>query len=110
MAKAYFIGQFEIHDPAGYDVYRSQTAATIAAHGGRFIARGGRVHNFEGEPPLPRVVVIELRPGEGLVRLRGLSKADPDPPEGRQGPLLPRRRRGVANPLQPHISLVTKRP
>jgi len=98
MAKAYFIGQFEIHDPAGYDVYRSQTAATVAPHGGRFIVRGGRVQNFEGEPPLPRVVVIELRPGEGLVRLRGLSKADPDPPEGRQGPLLPRRRRGIAKP------------
>ena len=60
MAKAYFIGQFEIHDPAGYDVYRSQTAATIAPHGGRFIVRGERVHNFEGEPPLPRVVVIEF--------------------------------------------------
>jgi len=60
MAKAYFIGQFEIHDPAGYDVYRSQTAATIAPHGGRFIVRGGRLHNFEGEPPLPRVVVIEF--------------------------------------------------
>ena len=60
MAKAYFIGQFEIHDPAGYDVYRSQTAATIAPHGGRFIVRGGRVHNFEGAPPLPRVVVIEF--------------------------------------------------
>ena len=60
MAKAYFIGQFEIHDPAGYDVYRSQTAATVAPHGGRFIVRGGRLHNFEGEPPLPRVVVIEF--------------------------------------------------
>ena len=60
MAKAYFIGQFEIQDPAGYDVYRSQTAATIAPHGGRFIVRGGRLHNFEGEPPLPRVVVIEF--------------------------------------------------
>ena len=60
MAKAYFIGQFEIQDPAGYDVYRSQTAATIAPHGGRFIVRGERVHNFEGEPPLPRVVVIEF--------------------------------------------------
>ena len=58
MAKAYFIGQFEIHDSAGYDVYRSQTAATVAPHGGRFIVRGGRVQNFEGEPPLPRVVVI----------------------------------------------------
>ena len=60
MAKAYFIGQFEIHDPAGYDVYRSQTAATIAAHSGRFIVRGGRVQNFEGEAPLSRVVVIEF--------------------------------------------------
>ena len=60
MAKAYFIGQFEIHDPASYDVYRSQTAATVAPYGGRFIVRGGRLHNFEGEPPLPRVVVIEF--------------------------------------------------
>src|ERR1700740_3436587 len=60
MAKAYFIGQFEIHDPAGYDLYRSQTAAPVAPFGGRFVVRGGRVQNFEGEPPLPRVVVIEF--------------------------------------------------
>jgi uncharacterized protein (DUF1330 family) len=60
MAKAYFIGQFDIHDPETYAVYRSQTAATIAPHGGRFIVRGGRIQNFEGEPPLPRIVVIEF--------------------------------------------------
>ena len=58
--RAYFIGQFDIHDPAAYAAYRAETPATIARHGGRFIVRGGRLQSFEGEPPLPRVVVIEF--------------------------------------------------
>ena len=60
MARAYFIGQFDIHDPQAYAAYRAETPATIARHGGRFIVRGGRVQSFEGEPPLSRVVVIEF--------------------------------------------------
>ena len=60
MARAFFIGQFDIHDPQGYAVYRAQTAATLAPFGGRFVVRGGRLQVFEGDAPLPRVVVIEF--------------------------------------------------
>jgi uncharacterized protein (DUF1330 family) len=60
MARAFFIGQFEIHDPQGYAAYRAQTAATLADFGGRFVVRGGRLQVFEGEAPLSRVVVIEF--------------------------------------------------
>lgn len=60
MPRAYVIGQFEVHNPEGYEEYRSQTPATIAKFGGRFIVRGGRVRNLEGDAPFPRIVVIEF--------------------------------------------------
>ena len=60
MPRAFFIGQFDIHDPEGYAVYRAQTAATLVPFGGRFVVRAGRVQVFEGDAPLPRVVVIEF--------------------------------------------------
>ena len=60
MGKGYVIGQFDIHDPEAYAGYRAQTPATIAAHGGRFLVRAGRLETLEGEPPLPRIVVIEF--------------------------------------------------
>lgn len=60
MARAYMIGQFDIHDPDTYTEYRSRTPATIEKYGGRFVVRAGRVETLEGEAPLPRVVVIEF--------------------------------------------------
>ncbi len=60
MARAYVIGQFDIHDPEAYVDYRSQTPATIEKYGGRFLVRAGRLETLEGEAPLPRVVVIEF--------------------------------------------------
>ena len=60
MPRAYFIAQFDIHDPQTYAAYRAATPLPIEQYGGRFLARGGRLATFEGEPPLPRVVVIEF--------------------------------------------------
>lgn len=50
----------EIHDPAAYETYRPIAGATVAAHGGRFIVRGGDAERFEGEGPAGRNVVIEF--------------------------------------------------
>ena len=96
MPRAFFIGQFDIHDPQGYAVYRSQTAATLTPFGGRFVVRGGRLEAFEGEAPAARRGdrVSELRSGEGLVRVRGLSEIDSDPPEAASGKVVPGRGRG----------------
>lgn len=60
-AKGYVIVQVsEIHDPATYATYRPLAGATVAAHGGRFIVRGGAAERMEGEGPAGRNVVIEF--------------------------------------------------
>ena len=60
MPRAYVIVQMAITDAAAYAEYRQHTPASIAAYGGRFLVRGGTVETFEGEPPLPRIVVLEF--------------------------------------------------
>lgn len=57
---AYVIADVEVHDPAGYEEYRSQTAATVAQYDGRFLVRGGAVSPIEGEWSPERVIVIEF--------------------------------------------------
>lgn len=60
-AKGYVIVQISaIHDPAAYDAYRPLAGATVAAHGGRFIVRGGAAERMEGEGLAGRNVVIEF--------------------------------------------------
>ena len=60
MMAAYLIASIKIHDPSGYDEYRSQTQPIVDAHGGRFLVRGGTVHPLEGAEDIERFVVIEF--------------------------------------------------
>ena len=57
---AYVIADVKVEDPAQYEDYRKMVPATIAAYGGRFIARGGRTEVLEGEWRPNRVVIIEF--------------------------------------------------
>ena len=57
---AYVIADVDIADPETYKQYTAHTPDSIAAHGGRFIARGGRCEVLEGEWEPGRVVVIEF--------------------------------------------------
>jgi uncharacterized protein (DUF1330 family) len=57
---AYFVAEVDVTNPAGYEPYRPLAAASIAQHGGRFIARGGRAELVEGGPEPKRVVIIEF--------------------------------------------------
>lgn len=57
---AYLIGEIEVTDPAKYDDYRQQVAATVEKHGGRFIVRGGKVEPLEGGWAPKRLVVLEF--------------------------------------------------
>ena len=57
---AYVIADVKIEDPVQYEDYRKMVPATIAAYGGRFIARGGRTEVLEGEWRPNRVVIIEF--------------------------------------------------
>jgi uncharacterized protein (DUF1330 family) len=57
---AYVIARMSITDPERYEGYKAVSPGIIAAHGGRFLVRGGQVQTLEGEPETNRVVVIEF--------------------------------------------------
>lgn len=59
MAKAYWVAQMTISDPAAYDAYRQANGAALAKYGGRFLVRGGPQDVVEGVAR-PRMVVIEF--------------------------------------------------
>ena len=56
----YLIGDIEVHDPAAYETYRQQVPATIAAHGGRYLVRGGAAATLSGAWIPKRMVVLEF--------------------------------------------------
>jgi uncharacterized protein (DUF1330 family) len=57
---AYVVVQESVHDQETFDAYRKDVPETVAAHGGRFIVRGGALSVVEGEWKLPRLVIIEF--------------------------------------------------
>jgi uncharacterized protein (DUF1330 family) len=57
---AYLIGNIAVTDPTGYEEYRKRVSPTIAAHGGRFLARGGKTELLEGTWSPMRLVIVEF--------------------------------------------------
>ena len=57
---AYLIADVEVLDPTGYEEYRKQVPATIAAFGGRYLARGGALTVLEGSWSPKRGVILEF--------------------------------------------------
>lgn len=57
---AYFIADLDVHDQGTYERYRPIAASTIAAHGGRFIVRGGAIEPMEGGWTSKRIVIVEF--------------------------------------------------
>ena len=57
---AYVVANIEIHDAEGYRAYAAETPASIARHGGRFVARAGRTEVLEGDWPYSRLVILEF--------------------------------------------------
>jgi uncharacterized protein (DUF1330 family) len=55
---AYVIVDIDIRDLADYTTYRLQSAATVTAYGGTYLARGGAVEVLEGGWEPTRVVII----------------------------------------------------
>ncbi len=54
---AYWIAHVSVTDEASYAEYARRAGAPIAAHGGEFLARGGRFVQLEGAPRARNVVV-----------------------------------------------------
>lgn len=57
---AYLIADIEVTDAAGYEEYRKGVPETIAAHGGRYLVRGGAVEVREGDWSPRRLVILEF--------------------------------------------------
>ncbi|HSI57703.1 MAG TPA: DUF1330 domain-containing protein [Ideonella sp.] len=57
---AYIHASVEITDPVAYEAYRRQVPAVVAAHGGRFLVRGGATTLLEGETVPQRQVILEF--------------------------------------------------
>jgi uncharacterized protein (DUF1330 family) len=58
--KAYVIADVDVHDPARYEKYKALAPPAIAAHGGRYLARGGRTEVLEGGRSPKRAVILEF--------------------------------------------------
>lgn len=57
---AYFIANITITNMEGYQRYIAKAPATIEAHGGRYLVRGGAHETIEGDWTPDRVVVLEF--------------------------------------------------
>ncbi|MCX6022102.1 MAG: DUF1330 domain-containing protein [Chloroflexi bacterium] len=57
---AYVIVHVEIAEPEPYSEYARQVPATLELYGGRFLARGGRAENLEGDWRPKRIVILEF--------------------------------------------------
>ena len=61
---AYVIVDIEVTDPERYEDYKRLAAPTVAAHGGRYIVRGGAAEVLEGDDQPGRIVVLEFPTAE----------------------------------------------
>ena len=57
---AYVIANVEVTDPAAYEEYRAKVPGTIAAYGGRYLARAGATEVLEGDWTPHRLVILEF--------------------------------------------------
>ncbi|MGV6812398.1 MAG: DUF1330 domain-containing protein [Brevirhabdus sp.] len=59
MAKGYWIANNVVHDADAYEDYKKANAAPFARWGAKFLVRGGKQVEAEGDM-LPRTVVLEF--------------------------------------------------
>jgi uncharacterized protein (DUF1330 family) len=57
---AYVILNIHVNDPDLFEEYKQLAPATIAAYGGRYLARGGKAEVLEGDWTPARVVILEF--------------------------------------------------
>ncbi len=57
---AYIILDIEVTDPVRYAEYKDLAAPTVAQYGGKYIVRGGKAENLEGDWKPSRIVVLQF--------------------------------------------------
>ena len=60
----YVIADVRVTDEALFAEFAAGVPATIEAHGGRYIIRGGDIEVFQGDWAPPRFVVVEFESAE----------------------------------------------
>lgn len=65
---AYVIVETDVTDPGQFQQYSAAAPATVAAGGGRFLARGGELAVLEGDWRPPRIVILEFEDLEAAQR------------------------------------------
>ena len=57
--KGYIVAEVQVTDAEAYKAYVPGAGVAVAQHGGKYLARGGRVEQLEGPPPAGRFVIVE---------------------------------------------------
>ena len=57
---AYVVIEIIIKNPEGYKEYKRLAPPTIAAYGGKYLARGGKAENLEGDWQPNRIVILQF--------------------------------------------------
>ncbi len=57
---AYIILDIEVTDPVRYAEYKDLATPTVAQYRGKYIVRGGKAENLEGDWTPSRIVVLEF--------------------------------------------------
>jgi uncharacterized protein (DUF1330 family) len=57
---AYVLVEIAVTDPQAYERYKALAEVSVAAHGGRYLVRGGRREQLEGSRTPARLVLLEF--------------------------------------------------
>lgn len=57
---AYVVVEIDIHDPQVYEEYKKAAPSSIAAYGGKYLARGGACEALEGNWVPKRLVILQF--------------------------------------------------
>jgi uncharacterized protein (DUF1330 family) len=57
---AYYVADIDVTDPEKYKAYAAGAPATVEAHGGRYLVRGGATQTLEGDANPKRFVIVEF--------------------------------------------------
>ena len=69
---AYVVVEIVVNNPKGYEKYKKLAPPPIASYGGKYITRGARAENLEGDWQPNRIVILEFesieRQNNGLIQ------------------------------------------
>jgi len=72
---AYLIAEIDVTDAVAYEPYKKAASESIARHGGKYIARGGKTVSLEGAPP-KCLVILEFPSLDAAKRFQGGTEED----------------------------------